>query len=466
MIVVKDNCIVDSDTGEVYSQSITPKFQGWNYDKYRKQFKKDKSVRFLHPMKAEELLGDKLDDVLNNSITVAEKKWDGHRGTAQMSVEANRVFSRNISKESGWFSENSDQMPHIRDCVREELAGTVLDGEITLPIKNCTCRDVQGVTGALPETALKCQEERGFAILNAFDILYYKGLNVQHFPYWKRKLYLWKAVSILGVPFIRFCSIYCTSDVKDLLLKEWGKYDLLTNNELKSISNEVVEVASYRELYNSMIGQGDEGIILKNMYCEYEQKVSKDFVKMKGHNTYDCVIMGYEEPTKDFDGKTELDKWQYWYHPESDSCWEGINEFSNPDECSSIPVTKLYCKGWIGAIHFGVWKQIDKDKITKKDQEKLKDVADKYGEFAIMEDKYVYYYLEWVGRCAGLSDSIRDEISKHKDNYLGAVIEVEAQKIINNKTGSLQHPRFVQFRPDKDSEECTFEAHIRRYGED
>lgn len=466
MLIVKDNCIVDDKTGEVYSNSVAPRFKGWKYNDYRNQFKTNKHVRFLHPMKAVEFLGDVLEEVLSSNLTVAEKKWDGHRGLMQMSVTANRVFSRNISKETGWFSENSDQMPHIRDYADADLAGTIIDGEVTLPIKNCTCRDVQSVTGALPETALENQKKKGFAELNAFDILYYKGLNVQHFPYWKRKLYLWKVVTQLDAPFIKFCSIYCVPGVKELLIQRWKEYDLLSSKEIKKVEKFLVEVDSYKELYKSMIEQGDEGIILKNMDCLYEQKVSWDFVKMKSHHTYDCVIMGYEEPTKEFNGKTELDQWQYWYHPESDSCWEGTNEFSNPDECSSIPVTKLYYKNWIGAIHFGVWKQVDKDSGSKEELAKVDDTLKKYGEFAVSEDKYCYYYLEWVGRCAGLDDATREEISKHRDNYLGAVIEVEAQKIINKKTGSLQHPRFIQFRPDKDSEECTFEAHIRRYEED
>ena len=458
--------IVDSETGEVYSQDVSPKYQEWKYDDYRKLFKKNKLVRYLNPMRAQELMGDKLDAILEDELTFAEKKWDGHRGLTYMGMLSNRVFSRNISEESGWFSENSDQMPHIRDTAIPDLKGTVLDGEVILPVKNCTSRDVQGVTGALPGKALQTQVERGFAEIDCYDILYYKGLNVQHFPLWKRKLYLWKAICEINAPFFKFCNLYCKEGVMNELKKRWKDYNFLSEDELKGINKYLVKVEDYNELFQEMLDKGDEGIILKNIDGQYRQKRSSDFTKMKGHNTYDCVIMGYEDPTMEYTGKTELDKWTYWYHPESDSCWEGVNDFSDPDSAGSVPVTKLFCKGWIGAIHFGVWKSFDKDSITEEQKQILDIVRNKYGEFAVMEDKYTYSYLEWVGRCAGLNDETRDEISKHKENYLGAVIEVEAQKIINYNTGSLQHPRFIQFRPDKNSEECTFDAHIRKYKED
>ena len=414
-------------------------------------------------MKAEELIGDKLDAVLEDENTVAEKKWDGHRGNLQVTKLANRIFSRNISKETGWFSENSDQMPHIRDTVRVELAGTVLDGEVTLPIENCSCRDVQSVTGALPETALKNQIERGFAELNAFDILYYKGLNVQHFPYWKRKIYLWKAIKEFNVPFIKMCHIYVLPRMKERLTELWLEYDRKAT--LTGLLNYLVEVESYDKLFKDMLAKGDEGIILKNMNCKYQQKTSKDFVKMKGHNVYDCIIMGYEEPTREFDGKTNLKDWKYWESYEHDIFTDGIPESYPEDECA--PVTKFYALGWVGALYIGVWVERHLQYFIDTYGEGYeKQLAKRIKDGFVREGDKHHWELFKVGRCSGLDDETRQEISEHRKQYLGAVIEVEAQKIINGKTGSLQHPRFKDWRPDKNSEECTFNAHVRKYDEE
>ena len=459
----KNNVIVDTETGEIYSSSVKPKFQGLSYEDYRATFKKNKSVRFIKPMKAQELIDDKLEAILSSEDTVAEKKWDGHRTLMYTSKEANRIFSGRVSDASNWFSENTDQVPHIRDTIRVNLAGTVLDAEITLPIQNCTCRDVQGVTGALPDTALKTQIERGFAELNAFDILYYKGLNVQHFPYWKRKMYLLQAVNEFNVPFIKMCTIFATKNIAVKLAKLWKSYD----KELGELLEMHLQlVPSYRDLFNKMIEEGDEGIILKNLFCKYKQGVSKDFVKMKGHNTYDCIIMGYEDPTEAFDGKTDLKDWKYWKDSNGDiyTSYEEAQE----SEYSILPVTKFYALNWIGALYIGVWKTYTREELSrnKKLNDEVYRIAESLGDFTIMEDDYTVSILYQVGRCSGLDDETRDEISKHKKQYLGAVIEVEAQKIINGKTGSLQHPRMKDWRPDKNSEECSFDAHVRKYDEE
>jgi ATP-dependent DNA ligase len=186
-IIVDKGSIIDKDTGEILG-ATSPKFSNWDYAKYLEEFNKTKEVRFLEPMTAQELDEDKLQKHLAENRVVGEQKFDGHRGLVFITSKGNRIFSRRVSKQTGWYAENTDCMPHIRDIVvPEDLYGTVIDGEILLPIENCSCRQVQSVTGALPETAIKYQLENGFAYLCAFDILYYKGINIQKMPLWKRK---------------------------------------------------------------------------------------------------------------------------------------------------------------------------------------------------------------------------------------------------------------------------------------
>lgn len=401
-IIVDKGSIINKDTGEILG-AISPKFSNWDYVKYLEEFNKTKEIRFLEPMTAQELDEDKLQKHLAENRVIGEQKFDGHRGLVFITSKGNRIFSRRVSKQTGWYAENTDCMPHIRDIVvPEDLYGTVIDGEILLPIENCSCRQVQSVTGALPETAIKYQLENGFAYLCAFDILYYKGINIQKMPLWKRKVYLWEVISGIKSDFISMCTLYCNQETMDYLKFKWKEYG--ADQEL---IDSLVLVHDFEELFREFLKEGKEGLIIKDIEGIYEQKRSKAFVKMKAHKTYDVVIMGYEEPTREYTGK-ELDTWEFY---------EG-----------DTPVTKYYYNNWIGAVIFGVWKD---GKLIE------------------------------VGRTSGMDEETRRLLSENREKYLGKVIEVEAQGIINKDTGSLQHPRFICMRPDKSSEMCTFEAHIR-----
>ncbi len=401
-IIVDKGSIIDKDTGEILGVT-SPKFSNWDYVKYLEEFNKTKEVRFLEPMTAQELDEDKLQKHLAENRVVGEQKFDGHRGLLFITSKGNRIFSRRVSKQTGWYAENTDCMPHIRDIVvPEDLYGTVIDGEILLPIENCSCRQVQSVTGALPETAIKYQLENGFAYLCAFDILYYKGINIQKMPLWKRKVYLWKVLLRIKSDFISTCTLYCNQETMDYLKFKWKEYG--ADQEL---IDSLVLVHDFEQQFREFLKEGKEGLIIKDIEGIYEQKRSKAFVKMKAHKTYDVVIMGYEEPTREYTGK-ELDTWEFY---------EG-----------DTPVTKYYYNNWIGAVIFGVWKD---GKLVE------------------------------VGRTSGMDEETRRLLSENREKYLGQVIEVEAQGIINKDTGSLQHPRFICMRPDKSSEMCTFEAHIR-----
>ena len=402
-IIVDKGSIINKDTGEILGVT-SPKFSNWDYVKYLEEFKKTKEVRFLEPMTAQELDEDKLQKHLAENRVVGEQKFDGHRGLVFITSKGNRIFSRRVSKQTGWYAENTDCMPHIRDIVvPEDLYGTVIDGEILLPIENCSCRQVQSVTGALPETAIKYQLENGFAYLSAFDILYYKGINIQKMPLWKRKVYLWEVLLRIKSDFISMCTLYCNQETMDYLKFKWKEYG--ADQEL---IDSLVLVHDFEQQFREFLKEGKEGLIIKDIEGIYEQKRSKAFVKMKAHKTYDVVIMGYEEPTREYTGK-ELDTWEYF-------------------DYDGTPVTKYYYNNWIGAVIFGVWKD---GKLIE------------------------------VGRTSGMDEETRRLLSENREKYLGQVIEVEAQGIINKDTGSLQHPRFICMRPDKSSEMCTFEAHIR-----
>lgn len=428
MFRIKDNLILSNETGEIIC-ATTPKFEGWTFDDYVEEYDTTKEVRYLDPMTAQELDGEELDTYINERLCIAEEKYDGHRALLYFTSKGVRVFSRRVSKETGWFKENTDQLPHIRDLyIPEELIGTVVDGEILLPVKDCTCREVQSVTGALPAKAIEYQLQNGFAFCNCFDILFYKGKNCMALPLWRRKIYLFNTLNKMKASYLRPCPMYIRqNDFEELLniLPSCGEFteDFLS---LFSVTNDLYSI------FDLFISEGKEGLMIKDLMARYEQKRTKSYIKMKPHLTFDVVITGYEEPTKVYDGK-EIDSWEYWI---DDNTGELVSTEEMPiPPCREAvqygytPVTKFYAMNWIGAIKFGVWKD---------------------GE------------LIEIGQTSGMDEATRQLISENREEFLGKVIEVEAQRIIDKETGSLQHPRFVRLREDKSSDMCTFEAHIRK----
>ena len=71
----------------------------------------------IEPMSAKEYLNDhELEKMLSSQQYYAEEKFDGVRATFHLSHKGfNRLFSRRISKATGWYAENTDSLPHLRD---------------------------------------------------------------------------------------------------------------------------------------------------------------------------------------------------------------------------------------------------------------------------------------------------------------------------------------------------------------
>ena len=415
-------------------------FEGLTYEDYVKQYEEDKSVRFIEPMSAHEL--EITPDMEFSDDTIAELKYDGHRGLLFIG-DKNRAFSRRVSKKTGWYSENTDCIPHIRDISLPSLKGTVIDGEFDY---GSNSMGVQSVMGSLPETAVAFQEENGYIKYKVFDILYYKGINVQKLPLWKRKVYLAKVImEIFKVDsnHIEFAEIYMTKAQRHNFVKLVTDYtdnhdeEDVTDLHLNHFIYERIHlVDGYYPLFHSVLDNGQEGIMTKDIHGIYEQKRSKAYMKVKGQSTWDCVVMGFTEPTKLYTGK-ELSTWKYWEVDGSleytEEGIEYIEEWCLQQGVDAVAVTKPYYMGWCGAIQFGVWKDGN---------------------------------LVHVGDCKGLSEKELDYIKSHEAELINteAVIEVKANGIIDSSTGSLRHPRFMKWRNDKSTEQCTWESHIRTLG--
>jgi ATP-dependent DNA ligase len=154
-----------------------------------------------------------------------------------------------------------------------------------------------------------------------------------------------------------------------------------------------------RKLHVDVVTRGGEGVILKDLNAPYEFDRSKAWIKIKGVETYDVVIVGYEDAKQ-------------WYAEPGEVGKDGVLYKDGR-------TTRFFDNGWIGAIKFGLYKD---------------------GE------------LIEVGQCSGLIDDLREEISKNKKKFIGRVIEVKCQQRM--PTGGFRHCNFFRFREDKNAKDC------------
>lgn len=500
----------DNENGE--SEELLPMFplEEWNSP----EAFKFAGVRGYEPMTAKELETEEEQDAqFANEENIIEEKFDGTRGInqyfSQPSVDGgevgySRVFSRRISKKSGFYTENTDSVPHIRDIDVPDLDGTVLDGEMF--INNQPFKEVSSTLNCLWDKAVDRQLEKGFISLHAFDIIKYKGIDLRRMSLIKRKKYLKQAVEETNSRYIEFvpfyiCGEYITDpDTKkpvfayDLLMQRISEFeeDLFFDtleyeketypNLYKCLKTEPGYMTP-RGYYELIVATGGEGVILKSVKGKYHHKRGWEYSKVKKFLTRECIIMGFTEPTDRYEGKFPNDRWSYWIDIEDRR--QKVEIMSNTSAKSLlnrglIPVTRFHYYNMIGNIRYGVV-------ITEEEIEKLPKSKKFNIETVTLEGKECK--VVEVGDCAGFNDDMRNTFSfswintktgevvkilpeeesnnKHiieskeweRYTFEGEVVEVKANELFKD-TGKMRHPRFFRMRPDKSSTECTWKDHV------
>lgn len=422
------------------------------------------------PMTAKELdTTEKQDSCLNDPRYIIEEKFDGTRGLCYFLAQDEetgycRMFSRRISKKTGFYVENTDSVPQIRDTNVADLNGTILDGEVFIPFHDfeTSC----GIMNSKYDRAITMQEELGFEVFHAFDILFYCGIDLRHLSLKRRKYFLHKAVREANNPYVKEVEYHnCGEEIPQRITDNWIKnsfndsmretYPNLYSDLEKSIPSsyayDYIIGLSPRAYYEYVVATGGEGVMVKPKSGRYLHKRGWEYSKIKKFLTRELVIMGYEPPEKAYKGKKPyLDQWDYWeYTDEQGNTYtfdftQHSRDILNDDVDTDnwVPVTKNYAQGLIGNLKLGV-------KISSEEYQQI--LPKNRGE-------YVDGYMQ-VCTCAGYTDEVREEISNHRDKYLGKVVEVKANEIFRNK-GTLRHPRFLRFRPDKNPSECLWRDHI------
>ncbi|HEV2117935.1 MAG TPA: non-homologous end-joining DNA ligase [Terriglobales bacterium] len=207
----------------------------------------------IHPM-----LATLVDKPFDNPQWLFEIKWDGYRSLAFLDGGKARLVSRNQN-------DMTSQYPELRDLPGHVRARTaILDGEIVAldDAGRPSFSLMQQRTGISGNGRRIRAADRTVPIAYyVFDLLYLEGYDLTRVDLEKRKQVL--AGIIAGSGLVRYSDHHLEQGVA---------------------------------LYEAARQQGLEGIVAKHRNSCYEQKRSREWLKMKITRSQECVIGGYTDP--------------------------------------------------------------------------------------------------------------------------------------------------------------------------
>jgi bifunctional non-homologous end joining protein LigD len=206
----------------------------------------------IHPM-----LATPVAKAFDDSDWLFEIKWDGYRAVAFIDDGRVRLVSRNQNDLTAQFAELG-RLPQFVSAQR-----AILDGEIVAldDEGRPSFSLMQQRTGFHPGKRSLQRREGVPVIYYAFDLLYLDGLDLRHVALEQRKQLLKDQIKVGEV--IQFSDHYAEKGL---------------------------------DLFKAAKQRGLEGIVAKKRSSTYEERRSRDWLKIKITQRQECVIGGYTDP--------------------------------------------------------------------------------------------------------------------------------------------------------------------------
>jgi bifunctional non-homologous end joining protein LigD len=209
------------------------------------------------PTKIQPMLATAADEAFDDPEWLFEIKFDGYRAIAFLDNGTARLVSRNQNDLTAQYTELRD----LAKAVRAKTA--ILDGEIVALDESGrpSFSLMQQRTGFRGVKRTK-QSEEAPILYYAFDLLYADGVDLRRTPLEERK-----------------------AKLREIVKDETGPL---------RISDHFVKDGT--TLMAAARAQGLEGIVAKRRASFYEERRSRDWLKIKLRHELDCVVGGYTEP--------------------------------------------------------------------------------------------------------------------------------------------------------------------------
>lgn len=312
------------------------------------------------------------------------------------------LFSRSASKKTGLQAEKSENVPHIIQALDCLPPYTILIGEIYYP--GGSSKNTVEIMGCLPAKAIERQNGKwGQIHYYLHDIIMYDGVDL----------------------------------VRNKVNNEMRYKILQKIYELHNLSNySFIELAEAWEdnLYERVgiaLDAGEEGMVIKKKTGIYEPGKRPDTnLKAKKVDFADVVIIGFEEPTKEYYG-SESDTWNYcicyekdvngkWIECErSDKGWFAYRDINH----KSVLVTKAYYMNWFNArIKIGA-----------------------YDENGVLVNIGTIH--------SGISDEMKQSMSEHPELWLNKVCKIQCMEK-SSESLTIRHGFYKRLHDDKEPKDC------------
>ncbi|HVZ16896.1 MAG TPA: non-homologous end-joining DNA ligase, partial [Terriglobales bacterium] len=206
----------------------------------------------IHPM-----LATLIDEPFSSAEWLYEIKWDGYRAIGFLEDGRIRLVSRNQNEMTSLYPELQTIPKHVKATT------AILDGEVVaLDEHGRSSFGLMQQRAGIRSGVQRTRQDASIPVLYyVFDLLYLDGYNLMKAALEQRKQVL---------------------------------QSIITENSSLRYSEHFVNEGE--QLFEAARAQGLEGIVAKLRDSRYEQKRSRDWLKMKITRRQECVIAGYTDP--------------------------------------------------------------------------------------------------------------------------------------------------------------------------